>query len=116
MQKSEVIDILDKKCKETSEYLVRNCDPIFRKDEHEIIDEEALYHKAQGLNEIYATAVNMVFNVDVQYFKNTLHNAMNEFRDIRDIRDVQKHQGRIEAMRHIIKLLDGDFTRGVNEL
>tara|TARA_B100000470_G_scaffold200185_1_gene171684 strand:+ start:1817 stop:2167 length:351 start_codon:yes stop_codon:yes gene_type:complete len=116
MQKSEVIDILDKKCKETSEYLVRNCDPIFRKDEHEIVDEEAMYHKAQGLNEIYATAVNMVFNVDVQYFKNTLHNAMNEFRDIRDIRDVQKHQGRIEAMKHIIKLLDGDFTRGVKEL
>ena len=116
MQKSDVINILDKKCRETSEYLIRNCDPIFKKNAGQLIDEEAEFHKAQGLNEIYATCISIVGTVDVQYFKNTLARATAELRDIRDIRDIQKQQGRIEAMTHIVKLLDGDITRGVENL
>tara|TARA_B100000949_G_C13963430_1_gene317936 strand:+ start:98 stop:400 length:303 start_codon:yes stop_codon:yes gene_type:complete len=94
----QVMQAIEKKRDETSEYLVNNCVETNPSD----------YYKAQGLNDIYSSGLYNVANVKPEFVNKELSGAIGALRGIDSISDIQRQQGRIEALRYVLTLMSGD--------
>ena len=96
MQLKQVIELIDRKRDETSDFLVKNCPE----------DCPADYYKAQGMNEIYCSAAVNVENVKIGYVSKNLEAMISALIDFDRISDIQRQQGKIEALRFILSLME----------
>ena len=91
----KVMQAIEQKRDETSEYLVNNC----------VENNPSDYYKAQGLNDIYSSGLYNVANVKPEFLKKNLVSAIGALREIDSIREIQRQQGRIEALRYVLALM-----------
>ena len=90
-----VTEVIERRYKETSEFLVDNA----------VEKDPAAYYKAQGLNEIYEKAVFNLEDIRPQYLDKSLKMRVNELKHLVEYSEIQKHQGRIEALKHLVNLI-----------
>jgi YesN/AraC family two-component response regulator len=96
MQNIESItEVIERRYQETSEFLVDNA----------VEKDPAAYYKAQGLNEIYEKGVFNLEDIRPQYLDKSLKMRVNELKHLVEYSEIQKHQGRIEALKHLVKLI-----------
>ena len=95
MELESVTEVIERRYKETSDFLVQNC----------VEKDPAAYYKAQGLNEIYEKGVYNLEDVKPQYLTKTVKMRVNELKELVEFSDIQKQQGRIEALKHLVSLI-----------
>ena len=95
MELESITEVIERRYKETSDFLVQNC----------VEKDPAAYYKAQGLNEIYEKGVYNLEDVKPQYLTKTVKMRVNELKELVEFSDIQKQQGRIEALKHLVSLI-----------
>ena len=95
MELESTSETIERRYTETSDFLVQNC----------VEKDPAAYYKAQGLAEIYEKGVFNLDDIRPQYLTKTLKMRVNELKDLVEFNDIQKQQGRIEALKHLVKLV-----------
>ena len=95
MELESITEVIERRYKETSDFLVQNC----------VEKDPAAYYKAQGLNEIYEKGVYNLEDVKPQYLTKTVKMRVNELKELVEFSDIQKQQGRIEALKHLVNLV-----------
>lgn len=101
MEYENVLDVLKRKCGETSDYLIK---------QHVELD-PAKYHKAQGMNDVYISCYRNMCDIDekklaLRFLKRNMDNRIEELNDMDDQTTIQKQQGRIEALGMVISLTE----------
>ena len=95
MELESVTEVIERRYKETSDFLVQTSVEV----------DPAAYYKAQGLNEIYEKGVYNLEDIRPQYLDKSLKMRVNELKHLVEHSEIQKHQGRIEALKHLVKLI-----------
>ena len=96
MQLSNVLTKIDGKYNETSKILSQN----------DVRENPTEYHKAQGMNDVYRSAVGRPSGVNIGVANSMLDEYMSVLTTLNEVTEIEKQQGKIIALKYIIALLE----------
>ena len=96
MELQNVLTKVEQRYKETSDFLrktnARECPEA--------------YYKAQGMNEVFMSAISRQHSVNLETVKDQLAERSVFLASLRDTSDIEKQQGAIDALEFMVKLLE----------